>query len=259
MWEEHGLSFAGRPYRVFLQTIGQEPPAGWPVKLVLDGDQVFKRASEIARGEGVSQLLVGIGLPEPDASARIARRYFEMTDRAPASAIPLRPGTPSPETGGERLFAGFMRSRLLPWLHEEMRLDRSDIALFGHSLAGLFTLRSFLRADLPVTRFFAVDPSVWWNRHRIMAELDESIGHRRLVPSDDVRQVTILTAGRRLRGDLSLRESERLADLRGGPNGESFALSLFQAGHRFVRTEEWPDESHGSIIAPALRRFLHVP
>ncbi|MBO0903732.1 alpha/beta hydrolase [Jiella sonneratiae] len=259
MHERHELSFAGRAYRVFTETVGEPPEAGWPVALILDADQFFERAAEMAGARAAPCLLVGVGLPEEDAAARIARRYFELTDRAAAGAIPTRPGQDTPETGGERLFAGMLRWRLLPWLEELYPLAAGRMAVFGHSLAGLFVLRAFLRRELPIADFLAADPSVWWNRHRVMAELDAFVAGRPDHVAHDQRRLTILAAGRKAdRPSLSRAERAAVGAVRGGPNGLAFGARLADAGHRHVTIVPMPEETHGSIVGPALERFLSI-
>ncbi|NDW04961.1 alpha/beta hydrolase [Jiella pacifica] len=257
MQERHELSFGGRAYRVFVRPIGEPPEAGWPTALILDADQFFERAIDIAEAEASPRLLVGIGLPETDVAARIARRYFELTDHAAAGAIPLRPGQETPQTGGELLFAGFLRWRLLPWLDEWFPLAAGRMSLFGHSLAGLFVLRAFLRRELPIADFLAADPSVWWNRHRVLAELDEFLGSFPDQPRGDHRRLTILTAGRKDgRPSLAKAERDTIGAVRGGPNGLDFGARLADAGHRDVSAVSMREETHGSIVGPALERFF---
>ncbi len=256
MRREIELTFAGRSYHVVLRRIGT-PRSPAPASFVLDADQFFETAEETALAEGSARLLVGIGLPEGDRQARILRRYFELTDAAAAGTFPLRPGLPAPQTGGERLFAGFLRERLLPFLAGEASVTAESSAIFGHSLAGLFVLRAFLRRDLPFTDFFAADPAVWWNRHRVMQELGETLVEWSDGPADDTRRLTILTAGRRQpRADLSALEQQDLEAIHAGPNGIDFGARLADAGHRHVETFVLPDETHGSIVGLALRRFF---
>ncbi|MCB8839447.1 alpha/beta hydrolase [Aurantimonas sp. VKM B-3413] len=257
MRQEIELTFAGRPYRVVLRRIGMTPRSLWPAAFVLDADQFFEMAEETALAAGSSRLLVGIGLPERDGQTRILRRYFELTDAAGAETFPLRPGHPVPQTGGERLFAGFLRTRLLPFLAEHAPVAAGSSAVFGHSLAGLFVLRAFLRRDLPIADFFAADPSVWWNRHRVMQELGETLAGLSIHPAKDTRRLTILAAGRRQwRAGLSGQDRRDLEAIRAGPNGIDFGTRLRDAGHAHVTTLFLPQETHGSIVAPALRQFF---
>ena len=256
MQERHELSFGGRAYRVFVRQIGEPPEAGVPKALILDADQFFEQAIDIAEAEASPRLLVGVGLPEADLAARIARRYFELTDHAASGTIPLRPGQEMPQTGGERLFAGFLRWRLLPWLGEWFPLATGRIALFGHSLAGLFVLRAFLRQELPIGDFLAADPSVWWNGHRVLAELDAFLGAFPDHPAKDHRRLTILAAGDGARPGLSQAEREGVGALRGGPNGLNFGARLTEAGHRRVTAASLSEETHGSIVGPALEHFF---
>lgn len=257
MQERHELSFGGRAYRVFLHSVGELPETGWPTAFVLDADQFFEQAVDLAHDEGSPRLLVGIGLPEADHAARITRRYFELTDHAAAAAIPLRLGQETPQTGGELLFAGFLQWRLLPWLDEWFPLAAGRMALFGHSLAGLFVLRAFLRRELPITDFLAADPSVWWNRHRVLAELETFLDSFPDHPTADRRRLTILTAGREDgRPGQPKAEREGFGALRGGPNGLAFGARLTDAGHRRITAVSLAEETHGSIVGPALEHFF---
>ncbi|MBP0617583.1 alpha/beta hydrolase [Jiella mangrovi] len=259
MRQETELSFTGRSYRVMLRRIGTWRPLG-PASFILDADQFFDTAEEIALTEGSPRLLVGIGLPEFERQARILRRYFELTDTAGTETFSLRQGLPVPQTGGERLFAGFLQNRLMPFLADQAPVAAESSAIFGHSLAGLFVLRAFLRRDLPIAKYFAADPAVWWNRHRLMQELNETLAQFPDSPAIDTRRLTILAAGRRHpRAELPTTERNKLEAVRAGPNGIDFGTRLADAGHRYVATFLLPEETHGSMVRPALRRFFARP
>lgn len=64
--------------------------------------------------------------------------------------------------GGANDFFDFLRSEILPFMKKNYRIDEDNIALFGHSFGGLFTLNSLVNQDIIFTHYFIASPSLWW-------------------------------------------------------------------------------------------------
>jgi predicted alpha/beta superfamily hydrolase len=63
--------------------------------------------------------------------------------------------------GGSGKFREFLRSEVMPWVRARYRTSGRD-ALIGESLAGLFTMETFLREPDLFDDYVAVSPSLWW-------------------------------------------------------------------------------------------------
>ena len=151
-----------------------------------------------------------------------------------------------------------LKDKALPSIRKQYLVDENDVSLFGHSLAGLFALSVFLDESLPVQRFVVADPSIWWNGHQLLAQLDAILEAKPTAFANDDRRVDVVVAGRKVeRPGIPEAMRQRIAALRGGPNGKDFANRLAAAGLRSVTSEVYVDESHGSVIAPALAILLN--
>jgi hypothetical protein len=63
--------------------------------------------------------------------------------------------------GGSGKFRDFLRDEVLPWVNGRYRTSGRD-ALIGESLAGLFTIETFLREPELFDDYVSVSPSLWW-------------------------------------------------------------------------------------------------
>ena len=101
--------------------------------------------------------------------------------------------------------------------------------LIGHSYAGLFTLNTFLRHTELFDTYLAVDPSLWWDRGRL------------------VREAEALVAGRDFKGKslyigvASKKRTDRV-DIHLDKQAENL---------RFF-SKSFPDENHGTVAVPGI-------
>jgi predicted alpha/beta superfamily hydrolase len=157
----------GRQYRILVSAPqGPEPPGGFPVIYVLDGDAWFGAAVEIARMREWSRLppavIVGVAYPsrfflDP------ARRSYDFTP--PGSADPGMEGL---ALGGADEFLAFLNGTLKPWLHARHAVDPNRQILFGHSLGGLFALHAMFTAPESFNIYIAASPSIRFSRGIVM-------------------------------------------------------------------------------------------
>lgn len=75
----------------------------------------------------------------------------------------------APHVGGSALFRDFIRDELMPEIRRRYR-TRSETAIVGESLAGLFIVETFLNEPTLFRRYIALSPSVWWNREALLAD-----------------------------------------------------------------------------------------
>ena len=75
--------------------------------------------------------------------------------------------TIAPRVGGASQFRKFIRDELMPEVNKRYRTT-DESAIVGESLAGLFVVETFfLEPDL-FDIYIAIDPSLWWNDHKLV-------------------------------------------------------------------------------------------
>ncbi|WP_428031774.1 alpha/beta hydrolase [Ancylobacter sp.] len=167
-WFDLAPPGGGAPWRIFVAwPQGEAPMAGLPSLFMLDANAGFATFAEVLRRGAVRpsatgiapMLLVGIGYPEGE-DAR-ARRTFDYT------AGPGTEGGDRP-TGGRDAFLSFIEQVLKPHLAARFPLDPGRQTLFGHSLAGWFTLDVMARNNGAFRSHVAVSPSLWWDEARLV-------------------------------------------------------------------------------------------
>ena len=114
---------------------------------------------------GLVQVSVGNGTMRPFLLVGIenTERRRDMTgptDVARDRAI-------APHVGGAPEFRKFMRDELMPQIKQRYRTT-DESAIVGESLAGFFIVETFfLEPDL-FDIYIAIDPSLWWNDHKLV-------------------------------------------------------------------------------------------
>lgn len=68
----------------------------------------------------------------------------------------------APRVGGSAAFRQFIRDELMPEIRHRYRCT-DEVSIVGESLAGLFTVETFLLEPTLFRRYIALSPSVWWN------------------------------------------------------------------------------------------------
>jgi predicted alpha/beta superfamily hydrolase len=75
----------------------------------------------------------------------------------------------APRVGGSAAFRQFLREELMPEIRRRYGAP-ARTAIVGESLAGLFVVETFLREPDLFDTYIALDPSLWWNRGRLVAD-----------------------------------------------------------------------------------------
>jgi predicted alpha/beta superfamily hydrolase len=146
----------------------------------------------------------------------------------------------APRVGGAEVFRTFLRTELMPRVRSRYRTT-SETAIVGESLAGLFVIETFLLEPDLFDTYIAIDPSLWWNDGKLVAE-----------------------AGRQLRARPELRKTLYLAwsaDEKVPGVAQRFVDTLQRDAPQGVRwrSVKMPEENHATIYHPAaLRAFREV-
>ena len=75
--------------------------------------------------------------------------------------------------GGALNFKHFLKDELMPKITAEYNVNPTELYLFGHSLAGLFSLWTYLTDPSAFSKYVAVSPSIWWNNHELLQLLQQ--------------------------------------------------------------------------------------
>jgi hypothetical protein len=267
MPEHHG---AQGPWRIFLShPRGAPPAAGWPVVTLLDANAGFatlvetlRRGAARPQATGIEEaVIVGIGYPE--GTDIRARRRFDFTAGASAEAGAEARAAPEPSrgVGGRDRFLAFIEHRLKPEIARRLPVDPARQTLFGHSLAGWFTLDVMTRAPHAFTTYVAVSPSIWWDEARLIAGLSGALARAQATPvrlalmvGEWEQALAPWQAARPEAAEMAPRRARRAMVDRTRAFAERAAAALAPAGE--VRFERMAGEDHASILAPAMARAL---
>jgi len=148
--------------------------------------------------------------------------------------------TIAPRVGGSVLFRKFIRDELMPDINKRYRTT-DETAIVGESLAGLFVVETFfLEPDL-FDIYIAIDPSLWWNDHKLVDGAAASLYARpRLAKS------LFLASSSEFIGDVD--QTKVLADLlkADAPAGVTWHY------------EAMPQEKHATIYQPAALKAFRL-
>ncbi|WP_295964747.1 alpha/beta hydrolase-fold protein [uncultured Bartonella sp.] len=239
-----------RRYRLFIAVPERPAPReGFPLVLLLDGNTTFKPAIR----QAPDAVIVAIGYSTDEKKEIVKRRFYDLTSYAPADKIPLREGMETPKTGGEEEFRSLIEKKILPEIFKHLPVNRNNVTFFGHSLGGLFVMKSFLSAESHgFSTYCAADPSIWWNGHEFMEKLaaynkPEGLKSRLLIETSGIKT-----------HHKNVTESNKkpVKDLHSGPNGKDVSEILRKAKAVDNTFYSFSDKNHGTMLSPAIKDCL---
>ncbi|MDQ0511459.1 alpha/beta hydrolase [Ancylobacter amanitiformis] len=272
-----GAGGAARGWRIFRSIPrGPAPESGFPVIYMLDANagfasfhQAMARAAGRPSATGVSEaVIVGIGYPEGEDIR--TRRAFDFTvgPSRDAAAEPPRPERASLH-GGRDAFLRFIETTLKPAIAARVPVDPARQTLFGHSLAGWFTLDVMTRDPGAFAAYVAVSPSIWWDEARLnegLAGLEDLAGLEYLAGLESPPPRLALMVGeweealapwqadRPEAAEMAARRAQRAMVARARAFAAQVAATLGPAAQ--VRFDRMAGEDHASILPAAMTRAL---
>lgn len=160
----------------------QAPMDGFPIIYVLDGLSYFPLAKQIVHLQSrntvktkvESAIVVGICHQEETMHSR---RFYDFT--APAEKYHFPAHTKGKlnhikEVGGAENFSSFIIEELKPMIESQYNINKSQQAIYGHSLSGYYALWSYLTRPNEFQSHIAVSPSIWWNDRELFRYLQNS-------------------------------------------------------------------------------------
>jgi predicted alpha/beta superfamily hydrolase len=146
----------------------------------------------------------------------------------------------APHVGGAQAFRKFLRAELMPQVKRRYRTTEES-AIVGESLAGLFVVETLLLEPDLFDTYIAVDPSLWWNNHKLVVDTGKQLRAR-----PDLKKALYLAGS----------AEERAPGLT-----QRFVDALEKNAPKGVRWHyaKMPEESHATIYHPAaLKAFREV-
>lgn len=146
----------------------------------------------------------------------------------------------APLVGESENFRKFLRTELLPMIQERYAVTQ-ERAIIGESLAGLFVLETAILEPELFDYYFAIDPSLWWNRYALIRE----VAPERLKATKGKEKIISLSSGTQSEIAEATREfAEVLSTL---------APKSWEWSHT-----EFPEETHRTIYHPAALKALRT-
>lgn len=260
-WDMTAGGDPARSYRIFAAWPPTEPPpGGFPVLYLLDGNSVFGTAVDAmrvvgSRGAGMEPspaVVIAIGYPtdRPFDPARRTRDYTPPAAGAPAG------------TGGADAFLAFLETELKPEVERRFPIDRGRQTLFGHSYGGLFVLHALFTRPDGFQRYVAASPSIWWQDRAV---LRAELRFAEALAADAASRSLLITVGERELAApagtvVDPAHDERRRQARMVENARELAERLSALAPRgpAVSFVMFADETHGSVIGPAVGRAVRV-
>ncbi|KAL3459467.1 Alpha/Beta hydrolase protein [Aspergillus heterothallicus] len=233
---------------------------------LVDGNALFLTATEALRRRQSDRLreigtvVIAVGYPL-STSVFSPRRSVDLTPPCDQYTPPDGPdGKPKIEDhGGADRFLTFITEVVRPFISTQVfpGVSFARAALFGHSYGGLFTLHSLFTRSSSFDVYLAASPSIWWSDRFILTEATKFCN----TPSPTTPILRLSFGSREETPVREPGESEERFELRRkgaarrrmkGNCSELYAQLLSSNRLRRAELREYPDEDHGSVIAPAL-------
>jgi predicted alpha/beta superfamily hydrolase len=212
----------------------ESPAARLPVLYMPDGGL----AEDFLHIAGLVQVCVSNGTMRPFLLVGIENTERRRDLTGPTDNVEDK--KIAPRVGGAKAFRTFLRAELMPRVQSRYRAS-TETAIIGESLAGLFVIETFLLEPDLFDTYIAVDPSLWWNDQKLVAEAGKQLRAR-----PDLKKTLYLAWG----------ADERVPGL-----AERFVDTLERNAPKGVRWRclKMAEERHSTIYHPAaLNGFREV-
>ncbi|RVU02260.1 alpha/beta hydrolase [Novosphingobium umbonatum] len=157
----------GAPDLVLWATWPDTPPpeTGWPLILMLDGEENFplaavtlQRRGQYGRDRGARPQAVLVGV----SSGSLEQRIWDYTPPIAAQRLPTGVPGAGHRIGGADEFLQLLHQRILPQLAQRWHLNPARRTLIGHSFGGLLALYAGMKGPRDFSRLAAISPSCWY-------------------------------------------------------------------------------------------------
>lgn len=142
----------------------------YPVLYLIDGgpEQDYPHIAGIAQLSDTNPAwgeFILVGVETVNRRSEISPAVIDAAKYKDLGAVP----------GGSGKFRDFLREEVMPWVKGRYRTSGRD-GLIGESLAGLFTMETFLREPELFDDYVSVSPSLWWEEMEYGRRAAEFLG-----------------------------------------------------------------------------------
>ncbi len=149
------------------------PANSYPVVYLLDGYYWFKeignKAVNLMENHEISDIiLVSIAYQDYPLNLSNLDKIDEL--RTNDLTYPVNSINGNIEGGKGIAFYNFIKSELIPQIENKYSIDSNNRAIFGHSLAGYFSLFQMINFenDALFKNVVAISPSLWWSESNLL-------------------------------------------------------------------------------------------
>lgn len=248
------LSASGHTWRLLIGAPAVEaPPEGYSVLYVLDGNACFPMLwharEQLAAKAPV--VIVGVGYPITQRFD-VVRRYWDLTPETAAEYLRMRGSAESRTTGGQAVFLDFLAQDVKQAISQRFKINPKQQTLFGHSLAGLFTLHTLFNRPALFQNYVAADPAIWWNNQSVLQEESAFRAGVSIAGGVLVSPLRLLVEkSGKAHGSHTHEETQKGID-----TAKALAARLAHIKGLDVRYRDFPEHSHPSMIEPSVRDAL---
>lgn len=267
----------GRTYRIYVAAPAgaeEQPPGGYPVIYLNDGDFDFHTAADALVMQGIGReirpaYLVGIGYGKDWQTAsrtRCADLLPTQPDAATLAGLEASPLTKGATYGEAEAFHQFLIKELRPLIAASYPVDHGETVLWGHSFGGLFALHVLFNHPETYRTYLVNSPSINWSGGAI---LQDEAKLTAAMLQDQVAPRVLLTAGEyeeRLAGHVKLHPGVTREQMQEMLTAFGMVTNVVALGDRLKALEGPPgyeaetiifgEETHLSVIPAAISRGL---
>lgn len=224
-----------------------EPPVeGFPIIYVLDGLSYFEfakysiklQSKNTLKTEIEPTIVVGIGHQEQTMRER---RFYDFTAPAEEYLYPEHAKGRQidfGENGGAVQFYQFIEEELKPLIEASYAVNTNNQTIYGHSLAGYYSLWCMLTHPESFTKFIAISPSIWWNGKELSTYLKNSqpSNVHKLFMAVGEKEGFMVKDAQAFANELTIDPSRKCLQIAKGENHASVVPTTMSQAFRFINS-----------------------
>jgi len=151
----------------------------YPVVYVLDGDGHFssvvgiiEEMSEVNGNTNCPEMIV-VGIPNTKRNRDLTPTHSDIDPSFVKKSV-------SDQSGGGEKFVEFLEKELIPYIDSKYPAAPYR-TLIGHSFGGLTAINILTNHTNLFNSYIAIDPSMWWDHQRFLAETEKKLANKNLV------------------------------------------------------------------------------
>lgn len=216
----------------------------YPVIYLLDATAHFHTAT------GLLKLLTEWNMPE-SILVGIDTSNDRIGDLTPSN-VPFHRGHNSETSGRAPALVKFIHKELQPYINSTYPTENIS-TIIGHSTGGLFVIYSYVNHPEVFDNYLAIDPSLWWDKEIVVNQGSELINPDH---NHSNKRLYMAIAGSDEKDTVAVRNDTSVATEQIRANLNFHDILLSYGNHLDYRWDYYDDESHGSVVVPAMYNGL---